>query len=423
MRQIGALMNLLLIILSVMTLTVETKSTVSVDAASVVPAGMEARYTNTGSKGSVTGKDTATLTLSRLGGITIEAVEVYVKSNKNNGAGVFTVYIDGETVATKSGSLKNWVGKFDNMNCHAVSLLNRSYADVEECVVSLVGTENSLHIEKYVLTWSPRPARTVTLQIGAEEYNQMTEETGMAGVLLPRLEDKDAWKFYGWSETEFWTTYTLPQIYAPSARYYPADDCILWAVYRYEDSPETTYMTEAQSGEYMYVNTAADLALTGVPVDGRMSNAFVDDEDEQLLYRIDFSSAEAATITHVATNTPIGFSGTNLAAKASLWSVYHEGTRTVFYTVINGKNYVLWHNCRDSYAAIYAGLQQTSTPLSQVPTVLQIPRNSHEQAYTCHPECGVGIEEVKEDGPKGAWILHLGNYKLHIKDGKKYIER
>lgn len=408
-------MQFLLLILSVMTWTVESKNAVSPAEGSSAPHGVEAVYANNYQKGQVRAGDEAVLTLSHLDGITIERVSLEMRANASSGSGAVYVECNNEQVASKSVSWRNVSADVEVFNGHQQG--------AETLVIKVVGTENSLYVDAFTIKWSPRPVRTVTLMNGVDEYGQLTENEGVSGVLLPSLENRDPWTFVGWGEKESWTTYTKPQIYSPGTKYYPAEDCTLWAVYVYEETPETGYATELVSGEYMYVNTQNNMALNGVPVDGRMSSEAVDDENEQLLYYVDFQSETTAYITHVATNTSIGFTGTQMAARASLWSVYHEGTTTVFYTVNGGKNYVLWLNCWDSYAAIYAGLQQTSTPLSQVPTVLQIPRNSHEQAYTCHPECGVGIEEVKEDGQKGAWILHLGNYKLHIKDGKKYIER
>lgn len=411
-------MQFLLLILSVMTWTVESKNAVSPAEGSSAPQGVEAVYANTGDKGHVTDKDTATFTLRHLDGITIDSVEVYVRSNKSSGAGVFAVTVDGNVVATKSGSMKNWVGVFDNANYHSIRLLNNSYSAVNELVISLVGTDNSLYIEKYVIDWSPRPVRTVTLMNGVDEYGQLTENEGVSGVLLPNLENWAPWTFVGWGEKECWTTYTKPQIYSPGTKYYPAEDCTLWAVYVYEETPETGYATELVSGEYMYVNTQNNMALNGVPVDGRMSSEAVDDENEQLLYYVDFQSETTAYITHVATNTSIGFTGTQMAARASLWSVYHEGTTTVFYTVNGGKNYVLWLNCWDG--TVYAGLQGTTTALSQVPTAIRAPRVAGEAAYTCHPECGVGIEETNEEVSAQS-EKRIINGQLYIICGEKHF--
>ena len=86
-------MNFLLIILSVMTWTIKDKKTVTGEGTQ--PYGVVASYSCTNSKGTVRANDEAVLTLSQLGGVTIDKVEVYVKSNKTGGAGVFTVSLNG----------------------------------------------------------------------------------------------------------------------------------------------------------------------------------------------------------------------------------------------------------------------------------------------------------------------------------------
>ena len=419
-------MKLLLVILAVMTWTVETKNTVSLDAASTKPPGTEVHYRNTGSKGSVTAKDTAILSLSHLGGIKIESAEVYVRSNKSAGSGVFTVDVNGKTVATKSGSRKNWVGTFDNTNYHAISLLSTVYEDVDTLVITLTGTENSLYIEKYVLNWSARPPCTVTMMRGSTEVGSMTQDYGGEGITLSALMDEENWRFIGWSEREFWTVYELPQIYTPGMVYYPKEDCYLWAVYRYEDPSETGYATELKSGEYRYVNADNQLALRGVPVEGKMEATTLDNQDEEQVYTITFAGTDTAYITHKASGTPIGYTiSAQMIAAASPWLVHHDGDQTLFYASLSGKDYVLWLNIYDVYnpGTVYAGLIKTtvgSSPVKLLPV-----REAKPTAYTCHPECGVGIDEVTDERISGLEdervLMRFGNYNLVIKNGKKYL--
>jgi hypothetical protein len=174
-------MKLLLLILSVMTWTVKDKNTVTGDGA--YPYSIEANYSCTNTKGTVRANDEAVLTLTNMGGITVEQVEVYVRSNKTGGAGQFTVSVNGRNEATKSGSLKDWVGAYDNTNYHAVKLLSKTYANANELEITLVGTANSLYIEKYVITWSPAQPHTVTLMNGIDTYATVSETDGGGGQL------------------------------------------------------------------------------------------------------------------------------------------------------------------------------------------------------------------------------------------------
>ena len=67
-------MKFLLVILAVMTWTVENKNTVS--GAGEMPGSVQAIYANTYQKGDVRQGDTATLVLTNIGGRTIEEIVV-----------------------------------------------------------------------------------------------------------------------------------------------------------------------------------------------------------------------------------------------------------------------------------------------------------------------------------------------------------
>ena len=252
-------MNLLLILLSVMTFTVETKSSVSMDGTWPYEVSYDCSY----QKGTVRSGDVATLNLGNLGGMVIEQIEVSVRSNKDAGAGTFEVKANGETVCTKAGTLKNWVGQYDNQNYHIVSLLETSIADVQTLVIQLTGTTNSLYIEKFVITYGHGPARTVTLMNGDEVYDTVKEETGGQGVMLPSLESLPKWQFIGWTETPFESEYTaLTSFYRSGMQFYPYEDATLWAVYEFNPAPRA-YATQLVSGDYIYLNILDSQYLRG----------------------------------------------------------------------------------------------------------------------------------------------------------------
>ena len=415
-------MQLLLLLLSVVTFTVQSKNSVSMDGS--WPYDIEVNYANTYNKGQVRAGDTATLSLSHLDGISVSEITVGLKSNKSGGAGTFTVWANTQQVATQSGSLKDWTGSYDNENIHEITLLEQSVNDVDDLVIQLVGTANSLHIDYYTITWSPTKARTVTLMKGNTVYATMTEPAGMQGVLLPGLSDSAEWKFRGWSETHFLTVYELPPLIAAGSKYYPEEDCTLWAVYAHADGPEQVYMEELTSGVYSYVNRTLNIALTGVPyTDGTMDEAPISLTDMQQRYQVDFDG-DQAFITHLTTGTPIGYSGTKLTVNASPWSVYHEGDQTLFYTTVNNKNYVLWLNIMDSNFNTYAGLLQAD-PMNS-PMALQLPVEPSDPVYTCHPEMPQSIELTNEgmNELKGERILmNVGSYELRLINGQKELRR
>lgn len=412
-------MKLLLVLLSVMTWTVQSKSTVTGDGD--VPHGIEVDYACSYQKGTVRNGDVAVLNLGNLGGITVNSIDVYVKSNKNEGAGIFTVTANGATIATKSGTLKEWTGAYDNTNYHAIRLINNDFYGINDLSISLQGTANSLYIDRYVITYVPAPAYTVTLMNGSDVYTIVTEKEGGQGVLLPDVSDFENWQFIGWSDTEFWILGILPTLYYAYNQYYPKANTTLWAVYRYLPKDEQTYVTDLQSGYYLYVNRSNNSALTGVPdKDGIMDFAPIDRNNSDLLYYIDFIHPDTAYITHAATNTPIGYSGTKLVTNPSKWLVYHAGEETTFYCKKDNKIYALFFPVYTVYADYRACL--INTDLSGSPMSLMLPQAMNEPVYTCHPEAGLGVEETQSTENGKEYILHFGNYELHIVNGHKFLQ-
>lgn len=415
-------MKLLLILLSVvMTWTVETNSLVTGEGS--WPYDIEVNYACSYQKGTVRANDVATLSLGNLGGMTVETIRVYIRSNKSSGAGIFSVKGNGQTIATLSGTLAEWTGAYDNENYRPVDLIATPAPGIEQLEIQLAGTTNSLYIQKYEIVYSVPLPRTVTLMRGDAVYATMSESAGGQGVLLPSVADSAEWKFKGWSETHFWTIYERPEMLPAGSRFYPHEDCTLWAVFMHDDSAEPTYATDLVSGVYMYVNRELNIALAGVPYDdGTMERAVTNNEDARLYYQVDFVD-DKAYITHVASATPIGHSGTKMAAVASAWSVYHDGDQTLFYTTVNNKNYVLWLDIYDSeQVSKHAGLL-AANPMSS-PMALQIVVEPSEPSYTCHPDLPQGIEltnEGRNEVTGERVLMQFGNYELRLVNGKKKL--
>lgn len=412
-----------------MTFTVETKTTVSADGE--WPYSMSATYANTGKKGDVTGKDTATLIVSGLGGIAIDAIEVYVKSNKNSGAGTFSVRADGQTIATKSGTLQDWFGAYNNTDYQALSLLNTAKSGVSELVITLTGAENSLHIEKYAISWSQGQAQphTVTLMQGSSVYAAQTEQTSGAGVMLPKLQDMDDWHFSAWTAEPFQTMNTMPTSWIEPGMWHPTGDCTLWAVYEYQPPIQQAIVTDLADGVYVYAEWSYKKAMSGGIVNGIAGSADVNLNDQNQWYAVTFLTDSTATIQLMYTYEFIGFSGTQLASEQSVWKVYHNGPLTAFYTEVNDKKYILWPNyLKDMGHGEYVectaliatnDLSKTSTMLLSTEPVME------EPLYSCYPEAQ-GVEEVNGEWTNGErtneWVIPFGQYDLVIKNGKKFLK-
>lgn len=410
--------HLLLVILSVMTWTVESKSAVTLADGGSVPYDIEVSYANTYNKGQVRAGDVATLTLSNLGGMTVERVTLAMRANAKSGSGVLQAEANEEKLAEKTVT---WQTVSDE-----VELFKGQQHGVETMTIRVTGTENSVYVDAFTIEWSPRAPQHVVLMRGSTPIDTLTEEHGMSGVILPWLPNEEHWRFVGWSNKEFWTIYEEPAYHASNIRYYPQNDT-LWTVYQWEevDTSERIYETELSSGVYMYVNRESQMALTGVPVDGKMARAEANVYDANQHYEIRLAGGDTAYITHVPTGTPIGYKGTQLDAKASPWRIFHQDDQTLFYTTISGKNYLLWLNVYDTQhsGTIYAGLLQADPDASTL-GLLSTMMPTELYAFTCHPEAMVGIDEVFDEGMSGLEderVVQVGIYELHIRKGKKYI--
>ena len=413
-------MTWLTIILSILTLTVDNKNTVV--ATGDIPPSVQASYNCSFQKGTVRQGDEAVLELSYLAGMTISQVDVYIRSNQSGGAGTWSVIIDGQTVAMKNGSFDQWFGAYDNTLYHPLSLLPKTYQGVQEMTIRLQGSVNSLYIEKYVIAYTPAPAHSVTLMRGNEVYQTLTETTGGAGVFLPSMEDYNGWRFIGWSETEFRQTSTRPALIAPNTQCFLLEDAVLWAAYEAMLPEDSIYVSKLTDGEYLYVNTQSQMALSGVPdKNGQMVPGFMDRTALNQLYNFTFNAAkDTAYITHAATGAPIGYDyQCKLVTAASPWRVHHEGNETLLYATIANKNYVLWPDKRDGNGNNPQTVLLPADPQSSM-LKLVFQASENEQVYTCHPESGMAFERIQET-QKNEYVLPFGCYDLIIRNGEKEL--
>lgn len=409
-------MKLILLIVSVMTWTVQSKT--SVTGSGEWPYDIEVTYANTYNKGQVRAGDVATLTLSHLDGITIENVSLAMRANANSGKGRVSVTANGQELASRTVTyeqVSNEVVVFDGQQ-----------DDVRDLVIQVTGEQNSLYVDAFTITWSKQaaPVYTVTLMKGSRVYASLTEQQGGAGVVLPMMQDTAVWHFIGWSETEIWETYSLPELERGNTFFFPTSDCTLWATYEYHETLPAQYMTDLYDGLCLYVDRNLDIALSGVPSGGIMSYAKPDVENANQQYWIEFASPDTAYITHGLTYTPIGHNGTQLVAEPSPWLVYHKDDHTFFYTIVDNKTYMLWLACMDNGGTSkWAGMREVT--LSDYPMSLQIvPIDGCDPLFTCHPENPQDVETVtSETNSINRVLMRFGNYELMLVNGKKQLKR
>lgn len=400
----------------VMSWTVETKSTI--EGSGNVPANVQATYSCTYQKGTVRAGDTARLVLTGMNGLTVERIDVHMRSNKSAGAGVLSAYGGKLVLAQTAGSLKDWVGQYDNAAFHPFELYAGSQTMQDSLVIELVGTTNSLYIEKFVITYQSAPVYTITLMNGEQVHDEQTEAQGGDGIVLPALPDREEWLFAGWSPMPFWTMTTLPEIYVAESRLFIEENTTLWAVWRYSEA-QTAYQTDLQTGEYLYLNTENKAAITGTAYNGVMDFKTANINDAEQVYHITFNTAcDTATIQHVATGSYIGHRATALVNEPTPWLVWHEGDKTAFYTHYNGDMYILWPNIvkgEEEYAGLFRATSLNTTPTA----ILSTQQTDEEPVYTCYPDSSMDTPVLMHANDER--VIYFGIYEIHIQQGKKYL--
>ena len=413
-------MKLLLLILSIMTFTVETKS--RVNAEGTWPYDMEAVYACTYQKGDVRAGDTATLSLSGLEGITVEKVDVYMKSNKTAGAGVITMTADGQQIYRNEGTYKDWFGAYDNTNYQAIGWSGNQNVNALE--VQVVGTTNSLHIEKYEITYSQAEVQeySVILMKGDEPIDTLIGKT----VDLPQWENEGNWKHVGWTETPFQQQEIFPEGVAPGSSYTPTKDVRLWAVYAYEQSWEDMIAAELGTGYYIYANLADTMAMSG-PAKADMASVTINLYDQSQYYFVQFLT-DTTAILKVSEDDeqyigPIGNTMVRMQQKPYTWKVYHEGTKTAFYTE---ENYVIMPGMMKideitDEVSFITKLWKTDDISGTTTALIEVPQ-SGTPILTCYPEYGLGITNERVNELTNERVVPFGIYNLKIINGRKYLE-
>ncbi len=421
-------MKLLLILLSIVTFTVKDKR--SVDMTGTWPYDIGVSYYNTGNKGSVTDKDTATLRLSGLENVQIESVQIYMRSNLSAGAGVITITADGEQIYTASGTYKDWFGSYDKTTSHPIGWTGKKQLDDGTMVIEVAGTTNSLHIEKYEITWSQPVAVAHQVTLMTEGMAQvLTESAPESGVVLPERPNRNGLCFVGWAQEEVDKTANQPFLLEAGTLYQPKKDITFWAVWSNVQEPTWEKHPTPESGYYMMelfgLTLAGTVSSSGtVPMVDYSEMVYADE-----LYYIDFNTADATcTIRNydAVDNTGyIGFNDTRTALRdvESAWQYRILPDSTWLFIAKEEGNKVwmlfqkdIYHN--EAWLSDYINASEATNAWK----LYKLPDPDAPRYWSSHPS--VDAVEITSEGMKelrGERIIPFGIYDLIIKDGKKYL--
>ena len=334
-------MSFLCILAAIASFVIETKTSIS--ASGELPETATANYECTYKKGQLTDGNTATLYLSGWQNTYIHSVTLYMRSNKQSGAGSLNMTVDEQTVwkiSNNEFSSSAWNGSFSDTYVpisHSFSpAITSSQGNI---TIQVAASANSLYIERYEIVWEKAEARpyTVTfIEDGINSYTQQTESSIGEGVLLPHLPNIDSWYFIGWSLQAISETTDCPTLFLPDTRFYPAADTRLYAVYTDYLPAEfpVTQCVNPHSGFYAIAFGITQKAFSGTLDDDqkgihlsditlrKTSTALYERLSpitSDMIYAIHFISDTTALIWHAQTGESIGLHNGALSDSDTEW--------------------------------------------------------------------------------------------------------
>ena len=433
---------LLGLIFSIFSATYTVTTSTSVTPSGDVPDNTQASYSRTattGRVGQMTAGNSTLLVLENWDKYTIDSIALEMRSNKTAGAGSLTMTIGQNTVLSiPDASFESdvWNGQFSDEWCRISRWIGKKATKNNPISIHITASENSLYINRYTIYYShlTPQAYSVSFESGLGlKIPNSTEENPLSGVVLPACPDTLNWLFAGWSEDEVLESDTCPPLWLPGERYYPQENCQLWAVYTNHITQKA--ITEYLSGDYAMVSQFFSRAAMGVVTDGMILTKPVDiasvdtlpillsQVTDQLTYFIDFITDSTLRIQHLATQEWIGYDRKQLSPLSKDWHyrILNDGSLCIYqpqgvlffgYGTDASQDDVVLYNAQMDHTLMHAdGVQLFTT---------------QDMYFTTWPfgkiDSVENIEIPEFIGENPEYILHLGTYELHIKNGKKWLQ-
>ena len=448
------------VIFSILTATFTLSSNNTVKQEGDVPAYSECHYersSTTGQKGQMTAGNTTHLRLSGWDGCAVRSVRLEMHSNSKSGAGSLKMKVGKQVVwEIEDGAFSSddWAGRYSTEWVDIYKGIEVTVGNHEAIDILITASENSLYVNRYIIEYEAAAPTcyTVSFVTGLDSVPASITQTDIgASVVLPMWRDTAEWYFQGWSEVDV-SEDTLVQTWLPAgSEYVPRTNTYLWAVY--SDVDELTAVKEYTSGQYVMTMwnamteyyAATGMAMSGVVKDGQvplvaanmMSNA--DGEfclgstiDDDMIYQLDFSQDSTMCIEHVLTGEAIGYKGTRLDMNQdSVWR----------YKVLSDSSLAIYfaHEQPSKTYALYVGVsvEEDDAKKPVVKSQLLDVANWKSGGFVLFPimypqytSWPFGKPDIEEDDDTnysssilndGQYLMHIGRYRLYVKDGKKYL--
>lgn len=440
--------------LSAMELTATVTAYNAAKATPILTEQQWVAFTNTNhSKGNIGVGDTATLQIGGLPSGSVSQLTAYISSNKSSGSADVTCCIAHNEQTIASGPFNKWKPS----RCWSTDALpfsvkgTWSISPEDTITLTIIGTANSVHLEKMVVTYTPAAPQAHCINLTWQTpdgtwHNQTLQETSPeAGLRLPDISPADTserWFFEGWTPESFLTSSVPPVIYEPGKIIYPTEDMSLYGLYYgCDETIDIVQDTSYSSGEYALLAQYGDTwyMLSGLSQNGSMTaqqttvqfrngryqlnEQYVDSNHRYIIAFME----DSLSIVHIPSHGRVGYSNKKLATHSSLWAWEPKSQHSLCIytpdTTKTGANYMLWLDEKDDNiaACLLPFLRNTMNIGWIMMNLTNVPEHEPDKQYTTQPFdiTNLLLHELKKRYPSTEKYLHKG--RVYIQSHTHYF--
>ena len=404
--------------------------------------GISATFSTTASSGGITqltAGNSLTLTVSGMPRGTLKTIRLSVHSNSRGGAGEMQLLLGEQTIWSIGPTTFNY--------WHSAGIYSTAPVSIEksgewimgrqDIILRISATANSLYLDGLTLVYEKAVpiAHEVVLRWWDDRqqihYDTLRESAPQTGVVLPwkdtlGLTDSVGilWSHMGWMTEPIPQMTTEPNYKACGQRFYPDEDCMLYALYSDAVETVTEQNTTYDSGEYILIQLfQRQFYMANGPIgsDGYVpvKTCAVDTTGNLATWHANSLPAlprywmerrgDSVQIRHITSDTYIGYDkGRNfnqLANKPSWWHIRRMDDNTLSfshdYNALNNTERQLRmfierdeeeHNfyCLEDHSPIISATNYSALYLFEVSA---LPTRQPAVHYTCQPN---GLDDLAD---------------------------
>lgn len=429
------------VLCTIVTFTIESKSSVSVSG--VLPDAVHVEYSNTYKKGQLTAGNTAVLQITGWQDVEINAVRIWMHSNKSDGAGSLQMMTDGVSswqIQDRGFDSDEWAGAYsqewvavEKKFSPAAQLVNGNLS------IRIDATVNSLYLDRYEIDYTRAAKRAYTVQLHSSVGNcpaSLTESHVGSGVVLPNIDwIRDTWGFVGWCEQDVASATVRPALLEPGKIYYPQRDGVLYAVFSNQCGAANSILSTTTLTDERYMMGLEPLksivSATGFPpvltLMGDNMSAAIDAQSDSvwqlmtqplnpLLVTMDKTSDSTAYLWVESTNNTIGCAQGKLADCATEWILRRRGCGFTVLTHQETETYYLTYELKLNGDA--QDEPRLTVSKERHSTILFFPAAGQRGIlYSTQPMQYIEALDEVENHTRAAKILRNGQMLIQYGDG------